>query len=340
MATPGAAKKAAVKKGLVSVIIPTHNRAALLRAAVASVFAQRGVFARGHLEIIIIANGCTDNTAAIIAEWQRDFPQTVVAQQFAERLGGAKARNIGLDHARGEYIAFLDDDDRWHEDKLQTQLAILERGQHAIVGTNFVYVYGRAGDRKDERKDERNGVRQDQHRYAAPTAAPTVHLHDLYYENQLGSFSFCVTKRAYIAHSRIDEKLDALQDWDLWLKILLNAGLPAYINPAHHAYQRIDGRRLSNHFTQVIAAQRLFLNAWQHHLDPASIRYHRMRTDCLTLKVRAHGKYGKYCLQGGRVIKAIFQSPYRYHPKKYAHYLALPLLDIDRFRVRFWTRFR
>lgn len=102
---------------LVSVIIPTCNRAMLLREAIESVLAvERSGF---ELEIVVIDDGSTDETPHVVAA----FPVTYL--QTAGREGASAARNYGLRAARGEFIAFLDDDDVWLPNNIAPQLAIL-----------------------------------------------------------------------------------------------------------------------------------------------------------------------------------------------------------------------
>ena len=308
------------KKGLVSIIIPTHNRAGYLKKAITSALQQ----SYPNIEIIIIANGCHDGTDDVVGQLKKDFPQLIVYLVFSETLGGARARNLGIDKASGEYIAFLDDDDRWHPNKLRDQIALLNQRQYAIVGCNLVYVYGQP----------------ERHKYARPPAKRRINIEDLYDENSLGGFSGCLTKKTYIAESRINEKLDALQDWDLYLKILRNTKLPAYINPAHHVYYRIDADGISGNYQQVIDAQRVFLDAWRCVLGDNNIYYHKMRTNCLAIKTMKRRKYRRYLATVGSILIAVFSSHYRYSLKKYLHYLALPLLDINQVRIWCWSKFQ
>lgn len=102
---------------LVSVIIPTYNRAALLREAIESVLAvdRRGF----ELEVIVVDDGSTDETSDVVAA----LPVTYLRTTGNE--GASAARNRGLRAARGEYIAFLDDDDVWLPNNIAPQLAIL-----------------------------------------------------------------------------------------------------------------------------------------------------------------------------------------------------------------------
>jgi glycosyltransferase involved in cell wall biosynthesis len=101
----------------VSVIVPTYNRADVLRESVASALQQT----RPPAEIIIVDDGSTDDTAAVC----RYLPEAVryIRQ---ENAGVSAARNRGIREANGEWLAFLDSDDVWEPGKLEVQLAMLE----------------------------------------------------------------------------------------------------------------------------------------------------------------------------------------------------------------------
>ena len=99
---------------LISCIVPVFNGAAYLREALDSIRAQR----YRPLALIVADDGSTDTTADIVARY--DLPITYLLQSNA---GPAAARNLGLSVATGEYVAFLDADDRWHPDKLARQMA-------------------------------------------------------------------------------------------------------------------------------------------------------------------------------------------------------------------------
>ena len=329
----------------VSVIVPTHNRAAYLKRALDSIRAQT----YSNMEVIVIANGCADATAQVARDFQRQLesqPQTSPAppidfifRDFKETLGGARARNLGLDCARGTYIAFLDDDDCWHPDKLSTQVALLNRYDCALVGSDYFYWYG--------------PLEHEQTRPAGRAAGESTVLRfdDLTCENKLGGFSLCLTRRSRIGKLRIDEQLQALQDWDLWLKILA-AGGNARISPQRHVHYRIDGERISNRYAQIAAAQRHFLSRWRDRLNAPSIAYHEMRLFSFQMKVRA-GAAGEtidskqnifekfstwFCViaRWPWFIKTIHRSSERGNIKRYIHYMLLPLFDIDAIRMRLW----
>src|SRR5437763_10476780 len=106
---------------LVSVVIPSWNRAGLLPDALDSVFAQE----YSPLQVIVIDDGSTDDTMALAARYPSvDF-------FYQEHQGSAAARNTGVDRARGQYVAFLDSDDVWLPGKLHTELEVFRKQQGA-----------------------------------------------------------------------------------------------------------------------------------------------------------------------------------------------------------------
>ena len=100
---------------LVSVIIPVHNGGRYLRAALESVFAQT----YRPFEVIVVDDGSTDDSG-VIAQSFHDVRYIHQANQ-----GVAAARNNGIEAARGEFFAFLDQDDLWTPEKLKLQIAYL-----------------------------------------------------------------------------------------------------------------------------------------------------------------------------------------------------------------------
>ena len=115
---------------LVSVIIPTRNRAELLSQALESALAVGTANAdRFTLEILVIDDGSSDDTAQVA----RRYPVQLLQAENAH--GASAARNVGLAKARGDFITFLDDDDVWLPANVGTQLTWLER--HPAAGAAF-----------------------------------------------------------------------------------------------------------------------------------------------------------------------------------------------------------
>ncbi|WP_312910594.1 glycosyltransferase family 2 protein [Natronosalvus caseinilyticus] len=105
----------------VSVIIPTYNRAGSLVRAIDSALEQ--TIDDHELEVVVVDDGSTDNTGLVLAEYDDPRVRPVV---HATNQGANVARNTGIEHARGEYVAFLDSDDEWDPTKLEKQLAAFE----------------------------------------------------------------------------------------------------------------------------------------------------------------------------------------------------------------------
>ncbi len=114
---------------LVSVVVPTHNRSSLLRQALDSILAvEHTAF---DLEIIVIDDGSTDATPDVVASYPVVYRRT-------SGIGASGARNVGMETARGDFIAFLDDDDVWLPGNITPQLQLLD--QHPEYGAVYAQV--------------------------------------------------------------------------------------------------------------------------------------------------------------------------------------------------------
>lgn len=113
----------------ISVIVTTFNRARLLEQAVTSVVCQTF----RDFEILILDNNSTDETESIV----RRFGDRRLNYIRHAPLNISQARNLGLGKATGEFVAFLDDDDLWLPNKIESQLEVFERGPE-----NLALVYG------------------------------------------------------------------------------------------------------------------------------------------------------------------------------------------------------
>ena len=107
------------EKPLVSVIIPTYNRANLIGRAIQSVLDQT----YRNIEIIVVDDASNDNTEEIVTKFRN---KNVVYIRHDRNKGGGAARNAGIIASSGQYIAFLDDDDEWLNDKLEKQVQTIK----------------------------------------------------------------------------------------------------------------------------------------------------------------------------------------------------------------------
>ena len=121
---------------LVSVVIPTHNRANMIGRAIESVLSQTYT----NFEVIVVSDGSTDNTEKVVNSFS---DHRIILLKHDESRGASAARNTGMRAARGKYIAFLDDDDEWTPNKLELQLPVITNSppEVGLVYAWMDYVY-------------------------------------------------------------------------------------------------------------------------------------------------------------------------------------------------------
>ncbi|MCI5137250.1 MAG: glycosyltransferase family 2 protein, partial [Candidatus Electrothrix sp. AR1] len=113
---------------MISVIIPTFNRAEFLEQAIDSVLDQS--LACG--EILIVDDGSTDATSEIVRRISGSA-KVPISYLYQENKGASAARNKGIVEARYEFLCFLDSDDRWAPRKLELQLEAMEEQPHYLI---------------------------------------------------------------------------------------------------------------------------------------------------------------------------------------------------------------
>ncbi len=204
---------------LISVIIPTHNRSHLLAVTLRSALWQRGV----NLEVIVVDDGSTDDTPAVVRSagdarvrlLHNDPPQGVSA-----------ARNKGIQDARGEWVAFLDDDDLWAPTKLARQL-------QAVKDARSTWVY--VGAVKIDGAGRIIGG-------ASPPAPREVMTQLPGWSVIPGGCSGVMVKRAMLDRWGVfDPGLVNLADWDLWIR-LARGGPPSFVDEPSVGYRLHSGQ--------------------------------------------------------------------------------------------------
>lgn len=180
-------------KTLVSVIVPTKNRQNILSKALDSVLKQENV----SVEVIVVNDGSTDETADFITKY---YPEVLLINNETS-VGGAKARNIGVEAASGNYIAFLDSDDEWLPDHLICKLSTLQNLQADGVYSTF-YI------KDDFKAREIKFYDKFPSYYSIADKIAAFQSHD-------ARTSTLVFKKEAFANIRFDEKLQKHQDWDL-----------------------------------------------------------------------------------------------------------------------------
>lgn len=131
-------------KPLVSIIMPTYNCAEFIEESIISVIKQTYT----NWELIIIDDCSTDNTEEVVKKYcKRD--SRIKYLKLDENSGAAIARNKGIEQAQGKYIAFLDSDDLWMEEKLEKQISFMEQNKYNFTCTNYIQI---------DEKGKENGV--------------------------------------------------------------------------------------------------------------------------------------------------------------------------------------
>ena len=194
---------------LVSVIIPTYNRAGLLRRALDSVIDQD----YRPIEAVVVDDGSTDNTDHVLAEYRRHLSEAGVSlvthKQSNERA--PKARNVGMKLAHGELIAFLDSDDIWRPQFCSTLVRLLR--QHPSAGLAFCGIV--CIDNCDHVWKARDmGMHQMPHEGVLRRPFEQIMR---YMPLQT---SGVMVRRAVIERvGDFDLELPVVEDWDLWYRI-------------------------------------------------------------------------------------------------------------------------
>ncbi len=194
-----------MQEPLVSVILPTYNRAACVTRAIASVLEQT----YPNIELFVVDDGSTDNTREIvenIADTRLHYMRTPVNR------GVAAARNAGIRRAKGAYIAFQDSDDVWMPDKLEKQVAQLEQADNTMALS--YHIMGRTVKDGSRRLVPRQEI--------PPERRQGRILAQLLRENLIGAPAACIRREALTGPEGVgvfDTALPNLEDYELVLRL-------------------------------------------------------------------------------------------------------------------------
>jgi glycosyltransferase involved in cell wall biosynthesis len=240
---------------LISVVIPTFNRAHFIGQAISSVAQQT----YRPIEVLVVDDGSDDGTESVVATLRDSnrFPNVSLKYFRQDRKGGNAARNLGIQHAAGEWIAFLDSDDQWQAEKLEKQIRLVQsQPQFRAVYCGLQSLNLETGETRLVHNDYRSGnllsdllVRD----VTAPTSAYMVHR-DVF--AQVGGF---------------DCELEARQDWEMWIRIATKFQIGAVPEPLT-IYCEHNGPRTNSDPLREIRAYQRIRSKYHPHLSAESRR--------------------------------------------------------------------
>lgn len=211
---------------LVSAIIPAYNRLERTSRAVASVVEQH----YSPIEIIVVDDGSQPPIPTDVLPADDAVRAATIVRHDGNR-GANVARNTGINHANGEYVAFLDSDDEWEPTKIDRQIGQLTNSDYEASYTSVKQV---------DSSGKVNAVRR---------AASSGDLSDsLITGNVIGTFSsFCISASAIDRAGRPDPALPAWQDWEWYLRLSETVAFGAIEEPL--TIRHNEGDQISSSFT-------------------------------------------------------------------------------------------
>jgi glycosyltransferase involved in cell wall biosynthesis len=213
-----------VDREVVTIIVPTYNRAHYIRECIDSVVAQD----YRPLELVIVDDGSIDDTESVVNEVisENDGDDYLTIQYFlTENRGAPHARNYGLKRSSGDYIVFLDSDDRLLPEKVEKQLRLLLSDGHDMVYSPALAVT------KDSRRvfgRELKGDESDLYYVSWQTMCP---LYKREYLREIGPWN---------------EDLLIMQDYEYCIRAIARGGSIGYISEPQQIYNVHDSERIGN----------------------------------------------------------------------------------------------
>lgn len=269
----------------VSVVIPTYNRARLLKRAIQSVLEQT----YQDFEIIVVDDGSTDNTEEIV----RSFGDGRVRYiRYKENKGEAAARNTGIKAAKGKYIASQDSDDEWLPEKLEKQMKTFQNASPK-VGVVYTGFWKLQGDKK----------------IYIPSSAIAQKEGNIYNSlleiNFIGTPTTLIRKECFERVGMFNEILRDFVDWEMWLRISKHYHFEYIKESLVNVYYGC-GNVSYNNEASVVAMEFIFKSHFE------DIKKNRK------LLIRYCSDIGHvYCLQGqtehgrGYILQALKAYPFR-----------------------------
>jgi hypothetical protein len=210
----------------ISIVVPAYNVEGFVAATLSSALGQEGV----DFEVVVVEDGSTDGTAAVLSRFAADPRLRIVSQKNA---GLAAARNAGVAVARGRYVGFLDADDLWDRTKARSHVALMDADPRIDLSYSWWRIINEAG--------QPTGRGNTTPARAIPGG---VSFEGLAIENFAGNGSTVVCRRdAILRVGGFDPALPTCEDLDAWLRVAaLRDGNIALVPEVLTSYRMRDGQ--------------------------------------------------------------------------------------------------
>ena len=234
---------------LVSIIIPTYNRKKLLSISINSILNQT----YKNFEIIIVDDNSNDGTEQYIRSLKYD---NIIYIRNENTLYAPKSRNIGINHSKGELIAFLDDDDEWYSDKLMHQIKLFKNEKVGLVYSSIDLFF------------EKHNIL-----YSSNPKLKGAIFKNMLLKNYIGATpSVIVRKKALESikntkNEYFDSSFPARQDYDLWIRICKTWEVDYVKKPLIKQYYRDNINRISSNLNNHLKAHELINKKYKNDIE-------------------------------------------------------------------------
>lgn len=221
-------------ENLISIVIPVYNAEKYMEKTIQSVICQT----YQNWELLLVDDGSVDGSRDIMKRYEGEKIRCFYCDK---NEGPANARNIGLANAKGRYLAFVDADDLWIEDKLEKQLDFMRKHKYAFVFTSYEFA---------DETGKRTGC--------VAHAPARVTYRDIL-KNTTIAPSTTMFDRRQIPDELLFTPLGVLkEDGALWMKILKNKHTAYGLDEVLMIYRRHDGAYSGNKLKQVWGKWQLY----------------------------------------------------------------------------------
>lgn len=271
---------------MISIILPSYNRTKTINRCIDSLLNQT----ISDIEIIVVDDASTDNTFEIIKMYNDDRIKYI---RLEKNGGSCKARNIGIDYAQGDYIAFQDSDDEWFTYKLEKQCIAMKKHAADIVYCAYQMI--------DDREDTIQVLP-----HSMPPEIDTIDntFHRMLLESTCSTQTILCTAEC-AKNIRFDESLPRLQDWDWAIRATEKYKTVFLREPLVKVYIQNDS--ITRFHSKYVVAINLMYNKYKEKIEKNKVAHYYW------IGHIADGKFG----MGQRIPRECFIAFYGTHKIKY-----------------------